>query len=108
MAARFVDELAERFLGMTIVVDQPVIGLGLLDRVQVLTLDILDQRDLQRLGIVELTDDDRHFVEPRSLCRTPAPLASDDLIPLAMWPDDDWLDQPARGDRLGEFLERRL
>ena len=57
MAARLVDELGQRVLGMAEIADQPPIGLGLLDRVEVLALDILDQRDLERLGIVEFADD---------------------------------------------------
>ena len=85
-----------------------MIGLRLFDRVQILALDILDQRDLKRLGIVELADDDGNLVEPGALRGTPAALAGDDLIALAVRPDDDRLDQPARCDRLGEFLQRRL
>ena len=60
-------------------VDQLLIALGLLDRVEVLALDILDQRDLGGRGVVEIADDRRDSVQLRPLRRAPAPLAGDDL-----------------------------
>ena len=45
-------------------------------------------------------------MQSRTLGGTPAALAGDDLIILAMRADDDWLDQPARRDRGGQFVER--
>jgi len=106
MGAGFVDELAQFLLGMAIDVDQPLIGLRLLDRVQILALDILDQRHLERLVVAELADDGRDFVQPRPLRRPPAPLASDDLEAVAVRADDDRLDDAARLDGLGEFDQR--
>jgi hypothetical protein len=44
---------------MAIFAGQPLIRLRLFDRVEILALDILDQRDLERLGIVEVADYDR-------------------------------------------------
>ena len=84
MAARFVDEPAELLLGVAVVVDQALIGLCFLDRVEVLALDILDQRDLERLLVAEIADDGGDFVQPRPLRRAPAPFAGDDLE--ARWP----------------------
>jgi hypothetical protein len=108
MAARFVDELAELFLGMAEVGDQPLIGLGFLDRVEVLALDILDQRDFQRLLVAELADDGRNLVQPRPLRRPPTALAGDDLETVAVGPNDDWLDHAARLDRGGQLRQRLL
>ena len=48
MAARLVDDLADVFLGVAVALDQLAIALGLLDRVEVLALDILDQREFGR------------------------------------------------------------
>src|SRR4051794_2338172 len=93
---------------MAEIVDQAVIRLGLFDRVEILALDILDERDLESLGIAEFAYDDGHFVEPCTLRCSPASLASHDLIALAMRPHDDRLDQPTRSDRFGEFLESRF
>ncbi len=108
MAARFVDELAQSLLGMPEILDQAMIRLGLFDRIEILPLNILDQRDFERFGIVERADDHRHLVQPRTLRRTPAPLARDDLIAGAVWAHDDRLQYAAQRDRLREFLERRF
>ena len=51
MAARLVDELAEGFLAVAELADQPGIGLGLFDCVEVLALDILYKRpDRHHIG----------------------------------------------------------
>jgi hypothetical protein len=48
MASRLGDQFAELVLGMAMAVDQLLVALGLLDRVEVLALDILDQSDFGR------------------------------------------------------------
>src|SRR5436853_633346 len=107
MAARLVDEPAKLLLGMGIIDNEPLIGLRLLDCVEVLALDILDQRDFERLLVAEFADDRGNFMEPSALRRAPAPLAGDDLEAVAVRTDDDRLDQAARLDRGGE-LEQAL
>ena len=108
MTARLVDDLGEHLLRMPIFARQPLIGLRFFDRVEILALDVLDQRDLERLGIVEVANDDRHLVQPRALRRPPAPLARDDLIVMPMRPHHDRLDQPTRRDRRRQLVEHRL
>ena len=51
----------------------------LLDRVEVLALHVLDDRDLERLVVGDLDRHDRHVVQAGALRRAPAPLAGDDL-----------------------------
>src|SRR6185503_18578992 len=106
MATRFVDELAELLLGMAEVGDQPTIGLRFLDRVQILALDVLDQRDFERLLVAEFADDGGDFVQPGALRRPPASLAGDNLETVAMGTDDDRLDDAAGLDRGGELGQR--
>jgi hypothetical protein len=65
---------------VTIIRHKPLICFGFLDRIQILALDILDERDLERLDIIEFANDDRDLVKLRPLRRPPAPLAGDDLI----------------------------
>ena len=48
VAARFVDKSSKCVLRMPEILDQPVIRLGLLDRIEVLPLDILDRRSCAR------------------------------------------------------------
>src|SRR5688572_20549038 len=105
MRAALADEPGQRFLGVAVIGDQPPIALGLLDGVEVPALDILEECDLECFGIVEIADDDRDLMEPRPLRRPPAALAGDDLVAVAVRPDDDRLDEAALLDRGGELLE---
>ena len=58
-------------------------ALGLFDRVQVAALDVLDQRRLEDLLIVEGDDVNRHLGQPRGLGRAQPPFAGDELVALA-------------------------
>ena len=80
VAARLVNQLADLVLRVAVTLDQLPIAFGLLDRVQILALDILDQRQLGDRRFVDLAHDRRDRVEPRALRRAPAPLAGDDLV----------------------------
>ena len=108
MASRLVNELRERVLGVAEFADQSLVRVGLFDRVEVPALDIFEQRDLERVGIVQFPDDDGDFVQPRALRRAPATLTGDDLVIATVRPDQDRLEYPARRDRLGQFVERRV
>ena len=52
----------------------------LLDRVQILSLQILDQHHLQRIRVADLAHDDRHRFQPHLLRGPVAALAGDDLV----------------------------
>ena len=83
-----------------------MISLGLLDRVEVLPLNIFDQRNFERLGIVECPNDHGHFVQPRPLRRAPAALTRDNLVSRPVRSHDDGLQHPALRNRLRQFLKR--
>src|SRR6185503_582414 len=106
VATRLVYQLRERFLAMSIFVGETLVGLGFLDRVEILALDILDQRHFQRFGITEIANYGWNFMELCPLGGSPAPLAGNDLIPAAFGPHDNWLDQATQGDGLAKFFER--
>ena len=95
MTARLMDKPAKRILGVAEIVDQAAIGFGLLDRVQVFALDVLDKRDLERFCVGKILDDHRHVVKLGTLRRAPAALAGNNLIIVPHTPDDDRLDNPA-------------
>ena len=108
MAARLVDQLADLVLAVAMLLDQLPIALGLLDRVQILALDILDQRDLGGRRIVDLADDRRDGVQPRPLRRPPAALAGDDLDSRRRRAQQDRLQHASLGNRFGQLVERLL
>ena len=98
-----------RFLRVAELVDQPTIADGLLDRVQVGALDILDDRDFERFALVQFAHDRRDIVEAQALRRTPAPFARDDFVTaVGDRADQDRLQHAARRDRFAQFLQRCL
>ncbi len=82
---------------------------GDLDGVEVLALDVLDDRHLQHGLGVGLADVGRHAAEPGALGRAEAALARDDLEPAtAERADGDRLDDAELADAGGELVERFL
>ncbi len=110
MAARFPGHLTDRVLAVTKLVAKPRISIGFLDRGQVLPLNILDQRDGEGFGLVEIADDRRNLMQTGALRGAPAAFSSDELEPVAVGgrADEDRLDDTARGNRFGQFLQRIL
>src|SRR5438270_11013675 len=93
---------------MSVPLDQLTVALGFFERVQVLALDILDQRDLGCGRIVDLANDRRDAVQPGPLRREPAALPGDDHVILAVGPQQDGLKHAALPDRFGKLVERAL
>ena len=108
MAARFIDDLAKCFLAMIEFDDQLFVRHRFFDRVQILALDIFDQRNLERFRIGKFADHHGDFVQSCALGGTPAALAGDDLISLAARTHHDRLNDAMRCDRLGQFVQRCL
>src|SRR5437868_15490645 len=75
MAAAFADCLGDIALAMPDLSHQAAVGLRLLERCQILPLEILAERDLQDLGIAKRPDDARHLAPSATLRATPAPSA---------------------------------
>src|SRR5690606_28831258 len=83
-AARAADRLGGLLVRRAGLVDQAPDALRLLERIEVLALDVLDEREGERGLVVGLAHDHRHFVELGELRRAVAPLPRDDLV--ARWP----------------------
>ena len=108
MAARLVNQLPDFILGMAVAVDQLLIALRLLERVQVLALNILDQRQLGHGRFVDLADNrgDRSGgarVGPRASAARPRRSEI-----LAIGAKQDRLEHAALRNRFGELVERLL
>ena len=106
MAARFMDQFGNIVLRMAVTLDELAIALRLFDRVQVLALYVLDQRNLGRSRIVNLTNDRRNGVQAGALRCAPPAFARDDLEPITMGTKEDRLKNTAFGDRIGELVDR--
>ena len=104
VAAALADHAGNVVLAVAEIADQRTVALRLLERIKIGALHILDDRKLQRLLVGRLDDDDRHLVQPGTLRRAPAPLASDDLKSVgraAHRPRHDRLNHAALAQRSG-------
>src|SRR4030066_148235 len=61
------------FRGQAEVLDQWAIPLGRLERIQVFPLEVLDQRQLERLPFIRQPNDDRNRRQPGGARRLPSP-----------------------------------
>ena len=87
------------FVGMTAVLGQLLEGFRLFERRQVLALQVLDERQLHDLGVVDLADDDRHLAQPHLDGGVIAAFAGDDLIAVARCRTTRGSMMPFLGDR---------
>jgi hypothetical protein len=83
VTAALADDARKVLLRVVVALDQELVPLPLLDRVQILALHVLDDGDLDRFLIAQCTDDDRNVVKIGELGRAPAALAGDDLVRFA-------------------------
>jgi hypothetical protein len=88
------ESLRQDFLRPAKFAEKPLIRLGSLDRIEVLSEKILLEGKLERLGIAELSDLRRDPCEACLLSSPPPSLADDDLIPVAPRPRDDRFQDP--------------
>ena len=106
MAPRFVNELCDILLCMAVPIDQLAVAFRFLDRIQVLTLDVLDQRNLRRSRIIDLADDRWNGMQPGALRSSPSALAGDDLEAVTVRTKQDWLKDTPLCNRIGELVDR--
>ena len=94
-------------MGHVELVDQALDAAGFFQRVEVLALDVLDQRHRQRGLVGDLAHQAGHLDEPGDLRRAPAPFAGDDLVRvLGHRPHHDRLHHALGLDRGSELLQR--
>ena len=72
--------------------DELAVGVGRLERVEVLALEVLDERELELLAVGELADDGRDALEAGGLGGAEAPLAGDELVAVDRLGDEDRLE----------------
>ena len=79
MAAAFADSLGQLCLRIGELIDKPLISFSFFDRIEIGTLDIFDQANLQSGDIIDRLNNHRHLVQPRLLRGTPAPFTGNDF-----------------------------
>src|SRR5262249_43850235 len=97
VGAALSQQLRERLMAVAVAFDQRRERLGLLERGEVLALQVLDQRGLER--ILDLPDEGREPVETGDLRGTESTLARNQLEATSSRPHDDGLQEPMDLDR---------
>jgi hypothetical protein len=100
------DDPTDIVLGVPMALDELPISFRLLERVQILALDILDQRQLGRSRFIDFPDDRRDGMEASPLRRAPTPLTGDNLEIISVWTKQNGLENATLADRFGELLKR--
>ena len=90
------------------VLDELLIGRGFFERVQLLALDVLDDRLLEHRRVVGGAHDRGDRLEPDPARRAPAALARDQLEAVAAGAHEDRLEHADLADRLRQRGERLL
>src|SRR5215467_9277455 len=85
---------------------EPLVGLCGLDWIQILSKEILDETELERLRVARLTHDRGHARQAGLLGRSPSALPHEDLILRPARSHDQGLEYPRGPDRGGELFER--
>ena len=84
------------------------VGSALFERVELLAVQVLEQRVAQQHVVVGFADDRWDSVEAGLLRGPPAPFAHDQFVSLLRWPDDDRLEESDLAQRMRQFVERRF
>ena len=80
----------------------------LLDGIQILALNVFDERELERLLVAYFSQDNRHAQKLRALRSAPSALSRDELVSRADLSHNERLDDSARANGLRQFLECRF
>jgi hypothetical protein len=106
---RAADGVGRLLVGHAEFVDEALDAHRLLERVEVLALDVLDERHGERGLVGNLAHQHRHFVQAGELRSAPAPFAGDDLVAAAVdRAHQDRLHDALRLDRGGQLVQRLL
>ena len=89
------------------VIEKLLVSRGLFERVELLPVQVLQQRVAEHVVVLCAADDRRNVREPGLLARPPAPFAHNNLkVPRHDRPDDYGLEQADDPNRLSEFFQR--
>ena len=102
--------MRDLFLRHAELLHEQLIAFGFLDRVEVLSLEVLDQRELHDLALPCLEHHCGDLFQPCEAGGTPAALAGDDLVIAVLFAaaHGDRRDDAVQADALRQLLERLL
>jgi hypothetical protein len=103
--ARLADAFGDTFLGQTEFVDQLAIRKRLIDRIEIRSLDVLDERDLELVPVSQLPDERRDPLEAREARGPHAALSGDELIAVEGLGDEHRLQDAVLADARGQLLK---
>ena len=104
--AIFAHGISDLLLGQLKLVDETLVALCLLERIQVGTLKILDECQGEHGAIVEIPNNGGDFSPPQAACRAEPPLAGNEFPPIPLARSyGDGLKQPAGADRCLELSQ---
>ena len=107
--ALLADAVRDFLLSQPQVVDEGLESKRRLQRVQLLALDVLDQRDLEKLIVADVAYQSRDLEQAGTLRSTPAALTDDQLVfTIFDRAYDDRLDDALSLQRLGELFQGRF
>jgi hypothetical protein len=103
------DALGQVLLREAVLVEQSLVRLRFLDWIQVLALQVLDERQCEGLARGGVAHHHRNLLEPGTLGSPPAPLTRNDRVATSIaLPDQKRLQKTIPPDRLDELHERRF
>jgi len=100
--------ISELLMGQSKVITQSTKSNSPLDWIEILTLDVLNQREFGRHLVVRDTDDCWNLVESNQLCRSPTAFTGNELKPPSGRSDHDRLHQSCSPYGLRESCNRPL
>ena len=103
MLARLLpDPARDLVVGQAEVLDELLVRGGLLERVELVAVEVLDERLLERGGVVGLADQRRDRLEADPPGRPPAALTRDQLVAVAHRAHEHRLEHADLADRVGQ------
>ena len=102
------DPRGDRLVGETELVDELTVPVRRLDRVEILALQVLDQRELELCLLVELADDGRDAIEAGRGRGPESALPGDEAVAIDRLGHEDRLEDAVLEDARGQRREVRL
>ena len=103
--AVFADALGDLLLLQAEFLGQSRVGLGLLEGIEILALEVLDEGHLEHVAVRGIAHDHRHLRQLQLGRGPPAALPGDEFILPVHEPHDERLDHPMFADRIDQLGE---